>query len=80
MTLGREQQIEAVTDAGGKTGVNGLRYSQLVRAYDLYGTRGVEDLCAKHGITERAYCSPCESDTPTFDGACAVCGSARAGT
>lgn len=57
--------------------INGLRYSQLVRAYEMHGMSGPEDLCAKHGITDYAACDPCETETPTFDGVCAVCGTAR---
>lgn len=59
--------------------INGLTYKMLVDCYENArdGQSAVEALCAKHGLTERAYCSPCEDDTPTFDDVCAVCGTVR---
>ena len=47
-----------------------LTATKLYRAYEKGGQTEVEKLC-KH--LPRAFCEPCESEVPEWDGACAVC-------
>lgn len=56
---------------------HGLTYYALVRVYEQGGQGAVEAMCAAQGWTDHAHCAPCEVDTPTIDGVCAVCGSVR---
>lgn len=72
-----DAELAAEVENAESTEINGLAYSTLVEAYENGGPSAVESLCEAHGITERAYCGPCETDTPTFGGVCAVCGTVR---
>ena len=56
--------------------MNILTYDQLVKAYEDGGCSAVEKLCKPHRLP-RARCEACDTDTPTFDGACACCGTSR---
>lgn len=56
--------------------MNQLTYEQLVAAYSDGGYAAVEKLCEPHNLP-RAWCEPCEMQTPTFNEACACCGTVR---
>lgn len=50
----------------------------LLNAYDTDGQGGVyHHVDREHPDWEWALCVPCEDTTPTWDGVCAVCWSAR---
>lgn len=53
-----------------------LTYDLLVATYERGGASAVEELCSPHNLP-RAHCVACETDTPTFENACACCGSVR---
>lgn len=53
-----------------------LTYEILVKAYEDGGYTAVEELCKPHNLP-RARCEPCEMVTPTFEAACACCGTTR---
>lgn len=53
-----------------------LTEDTLRDAYEFGGPTAVLDLCAPHDLPS-ALCEPCEDDTPTWQGVCAVCWTAR---
>lgn len=51
-------------------------YEQALAIYEELGAGSVIEWGQKIGL-KMEYCEPCETDTPTITGDCAVCGSAR---
>jgi len=52
------------------------------KAYEIYQKSGQDAVCdfaTSVGITERTPCEPCETDTPTHEGDCLVCGTVKEG-
>lgn len=45
------------------------------KAYDKLGVQGAIDTAQKMGVKLYAYCVPCESDQPSIEKYCCVCGS-----
>ncbi len=46
------------------------------KIYNQKGQSGVFDYANKHKL-KYAYCNPCETDSPTHNGSCLVCGAAN---
>ena len=53
-----------------------LTAQRLRHAYERDGVSGVEKLCEPYNLP-RAFCEPCEDDTPTWEHVCAVCWTVR---
>lgn len=52
-------------------------YEQAVAIYEELGPSSVIEWGSKIGLKMQR-CEPCETETPTISGDCAVCGSVRA--
>lgn len=44
------------------------------KLYEDIGPSAVYDYATKHKLTESRYCRPCETDTPTHNNCCLLCG------
>jgi hypothetical protein len=56
------------------------KYEECCRLYEKTGQSGVFDYILKnHPETLWTYCEPCESDSPTEENTCLVCGSIQQG-